>query len=131
MASGEAPGWAKWPKLLQNLPSSRETELSETFPVHVVCEWIGNSAPVAAKHYLQVTDEHYRRAAEMESRAESAAQAVQNPMQQPAALSRRHSQQKPQPLPGRGFVRSLATPCGSAQHATVGPEGVEPPTQGL
>jgi hypothetical protein len=23
--------------------------------LHVVCEWIGNSAAVAAKHYLQVT----------------------------------------------------------------------------
>jgi hypothetical protein len=29
----------------------------------VVCAWIGNSQPIAAKHYLQVTDEHFRRAA--------------------------------------------------------------------
>jgi hypothetical protein len=34
----------------------RETELAESFPMHVVCEWIGNSAAIAAKHYLQVTD---------------------------------------------------------------------------
>src|SRR5262249_27309734 len=31
--------------------------------IHVVCAWIGNSQPVAAKHYLQVTDEHFQRAA--------------------------------------------------------------------
>ena len=48
-----------WPKLFQNLRSTRETELAETYPLHVVCAWIGNSQPVAAKHYLQVTDEHF------------------------------------------------------------------------
>jgi hypothetical protein len=31
--------------------------------MHVVCTWIGNSQPVAAKHYLQVTDEHFEKAA--------------------------------------------------------------------
>jgi hypothetical protein len=29
------------------------------FPLHVVCEWIGNSVPIAEEHYLQVTDDHY------------------------------------------------------------------------
>lgn len=50
-----AAGLKEWPKLFQNLKSTRETELVETFPVHVVCSWIGNSEPVAAKHYLQTT----------------------------------------------------------------------------
>ncbi len=70
-----------WPKLWQNLRSTRETELAETFPMHVVCAWIGNSEPVAAKHYLQVTDEHFARAsaspageaAQVQRAAESAA----------------------------------------------------------
>jgi len=124
-------GLLPWPKLWQNLRSTRETELTERFPLHVVCEWIGNSAPVAAKHYLQVTDEHYRQAAETESGAESGARAVQNPVQQPAATLRKPSQRKPQPQAGSGFVRILATPCDSVQNAIVGPEGVEPPTQGL
>ena len=30
--------------------------------MHVVCKWIGNGQPVAAKHYLQLTDEHFERA---------------------------------------------------------------------
>jgi hypothetical protein len=51
-----------WPKLFQNLRSSRETELTQKFPLHVVCAWMGNSQLVAAKHYLQVTDEHFRAA---------------------------------------------------------------------
>ena len=57
-------GLTPWPKLFQNLRSTRETELAERFPMHVVCEWIGNSQPVAAKHYLQVTEAHVREAQE-------------------------------------------------------------------
>jgi hypothetical protein len=51
-----------WPKLFQNLRSSRETELTQKFPLHVVCAWMGNSQLVAAKHYLQVTDKHFTKA---------------------------------------------------------------------
>jgi integrase len=47
-----------WPKLFQNLRSTRETELMERFPIHVVCKWIGNSPKIAARHYLQVTEDH-------------------------------------------------------------------------
>ncbi len=55
-------GLIPWPRLWQNLRSARETELADQFPAHVVCQWIGNSELVAKKHYLQVTDEHYRQA---------------------------------------------------------------------
>jgi len=48
-----------WPKPFHNLRSTRETELTSAHPLHVVCAWIGNSEPIAAKHYLQVTDEHF------------------------------------------------------------------------
>jgi integrase len=52
-----------WPKLFQNLRSTRETELAKDHPLHVVCAWIGNTQAVAAKHYLQVTDADYQKAA--------------------------------------------------------------------
>ena len=52
-----------WPKLWQNLRSTRETELADEFPAHVVVAWLGNSEAVARKHYLQVTDEHFATAA--------------------------------------------------------------------
>jgi hypothetical protein len=52
-----------WPKLWQNLRSTRETELADEFPAHVVVAWLGNSEAVARKHYLQVTDEHFAAAA--------------------------------------------------------------------
>ena len=56
-------GVKPWPKLFQNLRSTRETELAESWPLHVACAWIGNSQIVAARHYLQVTDEHFLKAA--------------------------------------------------------------------
>jgi hypothetical protein len=51
-----------WPKLFQNRRSTRETELAEEYPIHVACDWIGNSEAVAAKNYLQTTDDHFDRA---------------------------------------------------------------------
>lgn len=51
-----------WPKVWQNLRASRETDLADHFPMHVVTAWIGNSERVAKAHYLQVTEEHYGRA---------------------------------------------------------------------
>jgi hypothetical protein len=56
-------GVDSWPTLFQNLRASRETELAAAFPLHVVCRWIGNSALVAQKHYLQVTEADFERAA--------------------------------------------------------------------
>ncbi len=55
----ENAGVTQWGKLFQNLRSSRETELTATFPLHVVCAWLGNTEIVARKHYLQVTDDHF------------------------------------------------------------------------
>lgn len=72
-------GLEPWPKLFVNLRSTRETELAGQFPMHVVCKWIGNTEPVAARHYLQVTDEHY-------------AEAVQKAVQQLHAGTRTDSQ---------------------------------------
>ena len=82
-------GLEPWPKTFQNLRSTRETELVEEFPAHVVCAWLGNSQPVAAKHYLQVTDEHFERA------ARAPAQAVQNRVQHDAEQARNVSQDTP------------------------------------
>jgi integrase len=55
-------GVKPWPKLMQNLRSSRETELAETFPIQAVVQWMGNTVSVASKHYLQLRDEHFEKA---------------------------------------------------------------------
>jgi integrase len=75
-----------WPKLFHNLRSSRQTELTETFPAHVVCAWLGNTEDVARDHYLQVTDSHFERAAKAEEKA------AQNPAQCASELPRTTSQ---------------------------------------
>ena len=71
-------GLEPWPKLFQNLRSTRQTELEEVFPSHVVCAWIGNSQKVAAKHYLQVTDDHFMKAARARCATSMAPQMVAN-----------------------------------------------------
>ena len=57
-------GMKPWEKLFQNLRATRATELvSEGWPEYKVCEWLGHTEAVAKKHYWQVTDEDYQRAA--------------------------------------------------------------------
>ena len=51
-----------WPKLFQNLRSTRQTELAGLVPSHVVCDWMGNSEKVANQHYLQINDGHFKAA---------------------------------------------------------------------
>jgi integrase len=57
-------GVKPWPKLWHNMRSTRETELAETYPIHVVCAWLGNTRAIAQEHYLQVTDPHFDRASQ-------------------------------------------------------------------
>ena len=76
-------GLTPWPKLWHNLRATRETELAENYPAHVVCAWIGNSVQVAAKHYLQVTDDHFADAAMAPD------EVAQNPAQYPPAPPRK------------------------------------------
>jgi hypothetical protein len=76
-------GLVPWPKTFQNLRASRETELVESFPVHVVTDWLGNSPQIAARHYLQTTEDHFKKA-------------VQNPVQSTAVWGRLSSQNKNQ-----------------------------------
>ncbi len=55
-------GLTPWPRLWHNLRASRQTELEERFPSHVVCAWLGNSEAVARKHYLQVREVDFQKA---------------------------------------------------------------------
>src|SRR5262245_6501579 len=72
-------GLEPWPRLFHNLRSSRETELLESFPVHVVAQWMGHDARVSLKHYAQTTEDHFARAI---GGAKSGAVEAQNQAQQ-------------------------------------------------
>ncbi len=118
-----------WPKLFHNLRATRETELAEDFPLHVVCSWIGNSQPIAAKHYLQVTDEHFERAIG----DGEAGKAAQNPAQQPPANTREASQEpdvKMKNPANCGAFQEIAVGCDDPNINLLPPRGLEPLTPG-
>jgi hypothetical protein len=99
-------GFEPWPNLFHNLRASRETELTADFPIHVVCEWIGNSALIAQKHYLQVMEEDFQRAAK--SGAILTETALRKGVPQLAALTGTDSQAlKKKPGKTRLFCRLL------------------------
>ncbi len=75
----KAAGLTPWPKLTNNLRASRETELAAEYPIHVVCAWIGNSPAIAVKHYLQVTEGDFEKAAGDGSALQKAQQYGQEP----------------------------------------------------
>ncbi len=81
-------GLTPWPRLWHNLRSSRQTELTEQFPSHVVSAWLGNSERVAEQHYLQLLDSHFEK---------SSQPAVQNPVQSASALHRMASPRMQKP----------------------------------
>lgn len=58
-AAGLKPLSRPW----QNMRASCQTDLTHGHPIHVVCEWLGNSTAVAAKHYLRTTDADFAKAA--------------------------------------------------------------------
>ncbi len=134
----ERAGLKPWPRLFHNMRASRQTELTARFPLHVVCEWIGNSAPIADKHYLQVTDAHYADAASAfttdQGGAKSGALAAQNQAQQQTAETRGDSQsraksgQKAQEIAAKMPLNAIfgeSSPLG-VFCTLIPPTGVEP-----
>ena len=65
-------GVEKWSRTFHSLRSTRQTELQQIYPAYVVCAWLGNSESIARKHYLQVTDEHFEKAAQKAAQTSTA-----------------------------------------------------------
>ena len=131
-------GLKAWPRVFHNMRASRQTELTARFPLHVVCSWLGNSAPIADKHYLQITDSHFadgsRLKTSKKSDAESDARTTQNPTQSESANNCGDSQGKGENIKkARGnraktlgnAYQNLALPL-AAMSSLVPPRGVEP-----
>ncbi len=55
-------GVAPWARLFHSMRATRQTELEREHPRHVVCAWMGNTAAVAEKNYLLVTDQDFAKA---------------------------------------------------------------------
>ena len=56
-------GLEPWPRLFHNLRASCESDLAREYPITTVCKWLGNTVAVAVRHYVQVTDEDFQKAA--------------------------------------------------------------------
>jgi integrase len=110
-------GLTAWPKLFHNLRATRQTELSESYPGHVVCAWLGNTQAVAQIHYLQVTDEHFASAAQNAAQQASGESATVGICQKP-------TNKNPSDLPRDGNL------CGCVQDSAIPPRGVEPLSSG-
>ena len=118
-------GLELWPKPFQNMRATRETELADKFSAHVVCRWIGNSQIVAAKHYLQVTDEHYERAIQGD------AEALQNAVQNTCATgctTMNPENGKPASRAVNTGLRDSSVSCNVEIHRPMGDTGLEPVT---
>ncbi len=113
-----------WPKLFHNLRSTRETELAETYPAHVVCAWIGNSQTVAQKHYLQITDEHFDRAA----RCEALQNALQSVQESPCTDENAIDDERAETPANTGVFVTIQSDSYLDKMAGLGAEGLEPPT---
>ena len=55
-------GLLPWPKLFNNLRSTRETELAKNYSLQAATAWIGNTPKIALGHYLQVTEQEWQNA---------------------------------------------------------------------
>src|SRR5207237_1071294 len=114
-------GVKPWPKLFHNLRSTRQTELTEKFPSHVVCAWLGNSRAVAQDHYLQVTDAHFAQAVK-----EPSEKAAQNQAQQAANPTRTEQSASIGTNENRPALPSDSVSCDYLHGSPVTPTGFEP-----
>jgi integrase len=125
-------GLSAWPRLFHNLRATRQTELTERFPAHVVAAWIGNTERVAQNHYLQTTDAHFAQAcAEPVKDQAPINSAAQNPAQYPA-VSGCTDQNADKETNRKGpEIPELTTCYNSLLNQGIAAPGLEPGTLGL
>jgi len=127
-------GHEPWPKLFQNLRSTRETELIRDHGIAAACEWVGNTPLVALKHYAQVTEEDVQRAAgkACQTKENDAVQnPVHNPVQTAFSCDCQTLPEKPRQSASQAVGKSWQkkTPiCKSRQGQSMGHTGLEPVT---
>lgn len=115
-------GVEPWERLFQNLRASRETELANILPLHVVAHWLGNTEKVASKHYLQVTEAHFEQALRAKNSATACSNVPKTTPQEEAAHCNGSQQRKKPPR----VASQVTTPPAVSDCVEVPPRGVEP-----
>jgi len=116
-------GLKPWPKLFQNLRSTRATELFREHTKHSVNDWLGHTEEVADRYYRQTTADDYRKAVTPPKLAYI--------LQHPPALDRtepRTGKQNPCSEAGNGDMHGGAGRC---KDHSLGLPGLEPGTKRL
>ena len=108
-------GLETWPKLFHALRKSRETELVQTHPLHVVTNWLGNTPRIAMKHYLLVTDADFQKA--LQNPVHSTAKALQKAVRPGVTSSCTEAQETTQALGIQGLVLVGAIPGNFVQES--------------
>jgi len=134
-------GLTPWPRLFQNLRSSRITELDERTTAKAMNLWFGNTEAVRRAHYLQVTEDDYRRAVEpapKDAPDKRGQKRGLNRGQSRSAANRNDKRSEGRQAMGprktsthRGPSKDGASHCGKRRMARVGLEPTRPGGQGI
>jgi len=121
-------GVEPWPRLFQNLRASRQTELANLYPLHVITSWLGNTPKVAQRHYLTTTDDHFRRA--VDDVGGETGGAIKDEVVQQVVLSASDTrcQEMPQATEAVGVTPNIGTTPESYEKAKAPRAGFEPAT---
>jgi len=128
-------GLEPWPRLFQNLRASAETDLATRYPLHVATAWIGNTARIAERHYLQIPDSLYEQASRPEAAeggkvtchaAQKAAHEAHFQAQQAAAIVCNTKHGNPPHGVKNGDLQNTASVCASLPKQGLETKGIEP-----
>jgi integrase len=133
-------GVEPWPRTFHNLRASRQMELADAYPSHVVTRWLGNSPQIAERHYLRDTETHFDKAVKGDignsendpkkraanSEAIDPKSALQNPRRNTTAPRRTGYQETRKAPDLQGLFQVYSTLCNVFQSYLVPPRGVEP-----
>ena len=107
--------------------ASCETDLARRFPLATVAKWLGNTQAVALRHYVDVTDADFQRAA---SESSPEIKAAQNAAQSSTAGSRLEQYDEDETDENALKMQYFANSSDTIQAFTMEAAGIEPASRG-
>ena len=122
-------GFKPWSRLWHSIRASCQTDLVQSYPIPVVCRWLGNSISVAMRHYVDVTDADFTKAIASDPYGIDQTSA-QIPTQR-TAVTRSNQPEVVQPEGGKDIVFPVfSVGYNSLPPEEISPRGFEPLTFG-
>lgn len=117
-------GVQPWPRLWHSMRASCETDLARQFPLAVVAKWLGNTQAVAMRHYVDVTDADFERAAIGQGTVDP--KAAHNAAQQVRVIDRSEPHDKDAAIQNPSVLHGIATCDDTVQKQGMEAAGIEP-----